>query len=284
MNELNEVIKITDFVYNVLKKFCAGDKHIIVNEIVEKCGNNKFLLWLSKNYKNDVNSTFLWGYFNYYGIERQINYEIAFIMFTEAVKMSTDVQQKGFILAKFFKAKCWQTGNGTARNESLAFDYFKENANDNFPACQFELALCYYCFTEDYQEAINWFEKAANNGILAGKHYIGKIHFNYYREYENAFRIFLVAANEGFVDSMLTVGGCYYEGKGTTKDMKKGFEYYERAALLGNEIAQYILGKAYLKGEGIQQDKNLAIEWFKKSSEQNYYDATKILKDITLYI
>ena len=52
------------------------------------------------------------------------------------------------------------------------------------------------------------------------------------------------------------------------KDFKKMAEWYQRAADLGNQTAQYFMGEAYEKGEGVEQDFKKAAEWYRKSSDK----------------
>ena len=54
---------------------------------------------------------------------------------------------------------------------------------------------------------------------------------------------------------MVNLGFLYYWGKGIKKDRVKAAELNQKAANMGNKIAQYNLGRAYESGNGIPEDK-----------------------------
>ena len=46
-------------------------------------------------------------------------------------------------MAQYYVGKCYQFGNGTAKNEKLAFEYYKKTANKNFILGEFQVGYCY---------------------------------------------------------------------------------------------------------------------------------------------
>ena len=67
--------------------------------------------------------------------------------------------------------------------------------------------------------------------------------------------------------------GLYYEvgthyGKDETKDDKKAFEWYQKAADQGYAGAKDHLGEMYNEGCGVPKDEQKAVEWFQKAAEQ----------------
>ena len=44
--------------------------------------------------------------------------------------------------------------------------------------------------------------------------------------------------------------------------------WFQRSAELGNEFAQYRLGKQLLTGDGVQKDTATAVHWLAESAEQ----------------
>jgi len=73
------------------------------------------------------------------------------------------------------------------------------------------------------------------------------------------------------------LGYCYKSGIGTTFNIKKAFELYERAANLKNKVAQYNLALMY-ENEDNNIDK--AIYWYEKSAEQGLQNAQYNLANI----
>ncbi|EXX50158.1 uncharacterized protein OCT59_023665 [Rhizophagus irregularis] len=73
--------------------------------------------------------------------------------------------------------------------------------------------------------------------------------------------------NSNYIDLL---GNFYYSGIGTNVNKQKAIELFQKAANLGNNIAQYDLGNCYLYGIGVNIDYNKAFELFKKSAEGEY--------------
>ncbi len=74
-------------------------------------------------------------------------------------------------------------------------------------------------------------------------------------------------AEQGDASAMFELG-CMYE-KGTTIDIKKAIEWYEKAADLDSRAAMHRLGEIYLKGQGVSQDIEKGIEWYEKATDLN---------------
>jgi len=55
-------------------------------------------------------------------------------------------------------------------------------------------------------------------------------------------------------------------GKGTTQDFEKAFEWYSKAAELGDVRAHFNIGIMYDDGQGVPQDYNQALVWYKKTT------------------
>ncbi len=82
---INEIVEL------IFKERNAGIENKIVNQHILDYFNNQdinsqeFFNWLlnnQKHHKNSSNSIFLFGYFNYFGIETSKDKEKAFILFT----------------------------------------------------------------------------------------------------------------------------------------------------------------------------------------------------------
>lgn len=58
-----------------------------------------------------------------------------------------------------------------------------------------------------------------------------------------------------------------------TKDERKAFEWFKKAAEQGNAEGQFFLGCSYSAGIGVEEDQSKAIEWLEKAAEQENADA-----------
>ncbi|GBB83422.1 hypothetical protein RclHR1_10140007 [Rhizophagus clarus] len=235
---------INDLIYELLNK--GIDSRILIKQKVIEHFNNhnvdaqETYNWLLNN-QISINSIFLLGYFNYYGIETSLNYEKAFNLFISA-------SEKNHTLAQFFLGNCYRFGHGTIKIGKLAFEYYEKAANNNLSHGQTSIGYCYKngaCVKKDLIMAFYWYEKAAKNGNIT---------------------------------AISNLGHCYDNGIGITVDKQKAFELYQNAANLGNKVAQYNLALMYEKGDGIIKDIDKAIYWYEKSAKQGYKDAQNELK------
>ena len=80
------------------------------------------------------------------------------------------------------------------------------------------------------------------------------------QNYEAAMELWLKAAEDG-ATAMNNLGVLYENGLGVTQDDAQAFEWYEKAAALGNAKAMANLGAMYSNGRGTAQDYAKAIEW-----------------------
>ncbi|PKY21670.1 kinase-like protein, partial [Rhizophagus irregularis] len=91
--------------------------------------------WLSNNQNNSDNK-FLLGYFNYFGIVKNKNYELAFYLFMTA-------STQDHILSLYYVGACNQHGHGTKKNPQLALDCYKLIASKNIAIGQARLGYFY---------------------------------------------------------------------------------------------------------------------------------------------
>jgi TPR repeat protein len=147
-----------------------------------------YWLVLNTNQKNS-NSIFLLGYFNFFGIETDVDLTKAFNLFFNA-------SEKSHVFAQFFVGNCYQHGNGTIKDGKLAFEYYEKSANNNFTPGQLDCGYCYLHeigIKKDIKKALYWYKKAASNGNTL---------------------------------AMLNLGDCYLNGNDVEKDYNKAFELF----------------------------------------------------------
>src|SRR5581483_8003506 len=91
--------------------------------------------WLLNNQTGSA-SIFLLGYFNFYGIEVDKNYEKAFNLFINA-------SDKDHALSEYYIGECYLYGYGTTKNENFAFKYYAKLANNNSAIGKNSVGYCY---------------------------------------------------------------------------------------------------------------------------------------------
>ncbi|CAB4474109.1 unnamed protein product [Rhizophagus irregularis] len=84
---------------------------------------------------------------------------------------------------------------------------------------------------------------------------------------QKAFEFYQKAADLGNASGMSELGRCYAYGIGTDIDKKKAFVLCQKAADLGNVDAIYGLGHCYTNGIGTDIDKKRAFELYQKAAD-----------------
>jgi TPR repeat protein len=268
------VDKINDLIFKLYNK--GIERKLVGEQVIEYLNNYNISSqdiydWLSNN-KNNSNSIFLLGYFNYRGIETSMSDEETFNLFIYA-------SEKNHILAQSFVAECYKNGYGTIKNEKLAFKYFKIVANENFTHGQLYFGYCYEYgigINKDFKKAFYWYEKASNNGNIIAMQSLGifyKYGMGVEKNHNKAFELIKQSAEEGNLLGITSLGNCYHDSIGTEIDYQKAFELFQKTANLGDMIAQHNLGNMYENGRGTTKDIDKAIYWYEKSAEQGYINA-----------
>ncbi|GBC20405.2 kinase-like domain-containing protein [Rhizophagus irregularis DAOM 181602=DAOM 197198] len=99
---------------------------------------------------------------------------------------------------------------------------------------------------------------------------------------QKAFEFYQKAANLGNSSGINNLACCYKNGVGTSTNEQKAFKLYQKSADLGNLCGMYNLGVCYEEGVGIEKDLNESIYWYSKSAAQGSDDAQDKLNNIFL--
>ncbi|MDQ6964091.1 MAG: tetratricopeptide repeat protein, partial [Mariprofundales bacterium] len=73
--------------------------------------------------------------------------------------------------------------------------------------------------------------------------------------------------------AMIWFGQMLEQGRGVSEDATEAFEWYKRAANLGDANGQYNLALCYQFGKGVDKDDNQAFTWYQKASDQQHVEA-----------
>ncbi|RGB31507.1 kinase-like domain-containing protein [Rhizophagus diaphanus] len=191
--------------------------------------------WLLDN-QNDVNSVFLLGLFNQYGIEIKVNRKKAFELYQIAANLGNEFGVTSL-------GNCYLYGIGTTVNKKKAFELYQEAAKLGNSRGISNLGYCYFYGVGTFVNL------------------------------EKAVKLFQEAANLGNTNGISNLGHCCLKGIGTVFDRQKAFELFQKTANLGNELAQYYLALMYENGREVEKDINQAIYWYEKAAEQGHKHA-----------
>ena len=135
-----------------------------------------------------------------YGSAVEMNYAAARIWFEKAA-------EQGQTDAYVDLGDLYSRGLGIAQNDELAFEWYLKAARQGSASAQSEIGYLYdqgMGVDQDYQQAIAWFQQAADQNDPTGTYNLGEM---------------------------------YELGKGVAVDLNKAIQLYERAMLLGEELA-----------------------------------------------
>lgn len=79
------------------------------------------------------------------------------------------------------------------------------------------------------------------------------------------------------------LGEIYFGGKGTGRDLKKGFSYMKKAAEGGCALAYFPLAEMYRNGDGTEANRTLAKKWYEKAVVSDSKNAAKAAEYLSLY-
>ncbi len=86
------------------------------------------------------------------------------------------------------------------------------------------------------------------------------------------------AARQSYAPALLQLGIMYEKGIILSKNDKKAFEFYKKAAELENPKAQISLSRMYKSGKGVQPNPTLANIWLNRAAAQGSQEAQKALQ------
>ncbi len=178
-----------------------------------------------------------------------------------------------------------------------------ENAEADDPDAQYEVAIMFLNgrgVEQDFDAALSWLEKASGNGNEQASSKLKRM-----QEQKNKFAASRKLAESGDRKSQYALGMMYIKGRGVKLDAALGRKWLEKSAaqsyekavtrlailllkgeggardydrarqLLSSvsersELAQYYLGEIYATGKGVPRDYAVAMDWYRKASENGF--------------
>jgi TPR repeat protein len=166
-----------------------------------------------------------------------------------------------------------------------------EEAVNGDPVSQFFLGMCYRygCGTiKDEVQAYYWFNKASLNGIIDARYNMGVcLHdeIGCEKNINRAIEEYKSCQFYGHGTAISILGWCYYNNlcndiKTEEKRNKKTLELFHKSVTVyNNKIGLYSLGMVYENGYcGVEKNISKAIEYYKKSAEQDFNRAQNALR------
>ncbi|KAJ3099383.1 hypothetical protein HDU96_010723 [Phlyctochytrium bullatum] len=141
-----------------------------------------------------------------------------------------------------------------------------------------------------HAEGLRWIKKLASSGrhaptealfMLAEFHGTGAL--GVHVDHDKAFSLYQQAVKQNHPAATYRAAVCYELGIGTRRDPSKSFQYFKKAAALGDTAAMYKIGMILLNGLlGQQRNVREAVNWLKKSAAQADKDNPHALHELGL--
>lgn len=182
--------------------------------------------------------------------------------------------------ASYHLGKCYQEGDGVAKNDGFAHTHFQNAAEKNDVDAQYETAMYFKngngFMKKDYALAFKNFQLASDKDHPEARMELG-ICYQYGRggapkNADRAFQLFQEAADLGSSEAKMELGNCYKNSIGTPKNDKEALRLYSEAAEEGlDRAANYAIAELYLEGRGGNDHKplNKAIDFFETTADNS---------------
>ncbi len=95
------------------------------------------------------------------------------------------------------------------------------------------------------------------------------------QNFPRAFALYLQAARRGDTEAQYIIGGMYFKGIGTERNVKEAFKWLYKAAENGESTpqSQKILGQQFLVGNVVPQNYVQSAQWYELAAENGDHDA-----------
>jgi TPR repeat protein len=151
--------------------------------------------------------------------------------------------------AQFNIAAMYDNGRGVPRDLAIASEWYRKSAEQGDGRAAYALGLIYR-EQGDRRAALAWFRAAERAGIAAAKQKIAAL----------APPPTTIAREPGLEE--YRHGLAALRGDGEPRDSAAAFQWFNRGASAGGDLAAYALAALYERGEGVAPDDQMASAWY----------------------
>ncbi|RHZ72870.1 hypothetical protein Glove_236g18 [Diversispora epigaea] len=170
------------------------------------------------------------GHCYYNGIGVDVNRKEAFKWYFKGA-------EKGNYISQYNLGYLYANGHGINQDQVKAFEWYKRSAENEYEYAdgQYIIGKCFYegrGTQKDIIKAICWLNKAKENGNIFAFGLLEEDQVKAFEWYKRS------AENEyEYADGQYIIGKCFYEGRGTQKDIIKAICWLNKAKENGNIFA-----------------------------------------------
>ena len=167
-----------------------------------------------------------------------------------------------------FRLGQWYGGLLTPQqDDAAACKWYWSSANLGHVGAKLALLDMLVCTRvgEEYQaNVMRWGEELSEQGNARAQVSLSFI-LGYASSGDPGFIWLQKAAENNYAPALYLLGEAYQLGDGDTRDEKKAYELFYKAALLGDAPSQYSLGMMYVEGRVVPRDAVEAAKWLRKA-------------------
>lgn len=173
--------------------------------------------------------------------------------------------------------RAYARGDGLAKSDPKAREWFERAAQQGHPVSQYNLYLLLTNDSSDREsdrsEAVKWLKAAADRDWMQAQFRLAEIYRDggpeTPRDIVEAAELYEAAATQGYPPAQYNIGRFYEEGRGVGKDQSAAFSWFLKAARAGVSDAQVKVGTAYQQGRGVGADPTESFRWFERAALRN---------------
>lgn len=199
-----------------------------------------------------------------------------------AEQLYTESAEQGQPLAQFLLGHLYQMGRIGKEPDYNAAKKWYEMAKKQYNPAAVALGFIYDTVEDDYLHAAVNYQIAADKNNAIGALNLGLI-YEYGKgmpvDNVKAMHYYQAAADKGVSKAMSQMAGIYFRNN----DKKQAVYWYEKAATLGDENAQYHLGLLSEAGVGVNLDFKQALKFYQASADQGNQKAQLALARMYQY-
>ena len=206
-------------------------------------------------------------------------------LFNQSLPLLSKEAVDGDLYAQYALGCCYYSGIVVSQNFKEAYQWFNKSAQQGLPEAIQSLALCYLRgdgVQADYDEGIKLQNKAAESNIPTILYTTGVIYELFAGDSIKAFDYYERAADLGNVEACLNVGADYRDGIVVNQNYAKALEYYTKAAEKGNPIGYINVGTIYYLSykDYTYYNEDLGVEKDLNKAIQNLEASLKIVENV----
>jgi len=189
----------------------------------------------------------------------------------ELFRQVSELAEKGNARAQYNLGMMLNNGIGTAKNPSLALQWFEKSAQAGDPLAAYK-AGCYYggqfkdTVAVDSEKSLQYKLVAAEAGYALAQHDVANA-YSQRNQFSNAIKWWESAAKQGYPMSLYNLSVTYKDGKFVPKDNVRAYAYFKLAKVISegkiSEKAQASLDemKSSMTITELEQAEKMVADW-----------------------